>query len=200
MRTALAAALIGLAASAQARLPISDKTTNTLAVQAIHNYGACAAERTPRAARAILAMDYRTKEYGERMKRFAEGHGYCAPGSSLAFDGVLFAGAVAEQLLESGRRPDQIPALLAIVPNPPLEARSETEMMALCTVRTAPAEAASLFKQPVGSKEEIEAFKAIGPKLVACLGKDQKLEINRPGLRSVLALAAWRIASAGGID
>ncbi len=175
--------------------PLYGTPSEPLAVQAIHNYGICVAERSPRAAEELLGLDFRTDEYGDRLRRFARGHGNCIPAGRLGFSRVLFAGAVAEQLLEKRVSERQLPAVLASVPNPPLQARDEVEMMALCTVRRAPAEIASLLEQPVTSEEEAKAVQALSPTLGACLAKDQTLQVNRPGLRAILALAAWRIAN-----
>ena len=178
--------------------PLYGTPSEPLAVQAIHNYGICVAERSPRSAVELLGLDFRTDEYGDRLRRFAEGHGYCVPGGRLAFSRVLFAGALAERLLETRHSERQLPAVLASTPNPPLQARDQVEMMALCTVRQAPTEVANLLEQPVTSDEEAKAVKALAPTLEACLAKDQTLQLNRPGLRSILALAAWRIANGSG--
>ncbi|HEY0629953.1 MAG TPA: hypothetical protein VGD23_11565, partial [Sphingomicrobium sp.] len=87
----------------------------------------------------------------------------------------------------------------------PLSARDPMEAMALCTVMTSPANVAQLLKSEVATGEEAEAAEALGPTLNACLSGVDKAELNRPGLRAVLALAAWRIATAvpnegGGAD
>lgn len=190
----LFAAMVAAIASPAATREISAETTDALAIEAIHNYGGCVADRSPRPAAEILAEDYRTEDYDKRLRRFAEGHGYCIPEGRLGFHRVLFAGAVAERLLEVRHDSERLPMVLAQVPNPPLQARDETEMMALCTVRMAPAPIAELLRQPVASKEELNAMTALAPTLSGCLAKNQQLSVNRPGLRAILALAAWRIA------
>ena len=85
-----------LALTLAAAEPLYGAPSEPLAVQAIHNYGVCVAERSPRAAADLLGLDFRTDEYGDRLRRFAEGHGYCVPGGRLGFSRVLFAGALAE--------------------------------------------------------------------------------------------------------
>jgi hypothetical protein len=187
-----AAVFAALAVPAHARGP-SAETTDEIAIRAMHNYGRCVAQRSPRAAASLLAQDFRSEEYRRDMQRFAKGHGYCARGK-LSFHGLLFVGALAEALLESNWQASQLPLLLARSPNPPLQARDEREMMALCTVRTAPAAVAGLFARPVASREETEALQSLAPTLAGCLAKDRTLNANRPGLRSLLAVAAWRLA------
>ncbi len=195
MRTMfLAAAMTAAFGSLALARDASAKTTDPLAIEAVHNYGRCVAQRSPRPAIALLAQDFRTEGYHDRMRRFAEGHSMCVPGGRLAFHGVLFAGALAEALLEAKHSESRLPFVLEQIPNPPIPARDETEMMALCTVRTAPAMVAKLLQQPVAAKEELRTMQALGPTLSGCLAKEQKLNVNRPGIRAILALAAWRIA------
>jgi hypothetical protein len=167
-----------------------------LATQAMHNFGACVVETTSRGARRVLAMDYRTPEYSQALRRLARGHGRCTPGHELRFTGVLFAGAMAEALLESDVKAAELPGRLGVdagqVPVPP---RSPTEAMALCTVRQAPQAVVHLLATEPASPEEAQADKALRPAMTECLRKGVQLNLNRPALRSVLALAAWRIAS-----
>src|SRR3989337_2327289 len=114
MRKLLLSACLALALGSPAPArPISARTTDPLAIEAMHNYGGCVAEHSPRVAAELLSLDYRTEDYDRRMKRFAEGHRYCVQDGRLAFHDTLFAGALAEQLLETGRRSDEISALLA---------------------------------------------------------------------------------------
>jgi hypothetical protein len=181
---------------ALAAAPAHASATDDLAVEALHNFGKCVVQVTPKGAKEVLAMDFRTEDYQERLRRLARGHGRCTrPRTELRFNGVLLAGAMAEELLESGRSFARLSELIAAKPAQLIVARTETEMMALCTVRTAPANVAELLKQPIATDEEQAAVKALTPSLTACLAKGQKLEANRPAIRSLLALAAWRIAS-----
>jgi hypothetical protein len=165
----------------------------------MQNFGTCVVQQTPEGARQVLAMDYRSKPYADKLRAIAKGHGRCAPGSELKFNGVLFAGAMAEALLKSDLKPAALTHRLAYDPTrPAIPARSPTEAMALCTVLQAPDASARLFAADPASPEEAEAVEALGPTLTGCLAKGTTLSLNRPALRSVLALAAWRIASTPG--
>lgn len=183
--------------AAPAPAQVYGQVSEPLAVEAMVNFGQCVARFTPQGARRVLAMDYRTEAYATAMRKLARGHGRCAPRSEIRFNGVLFAGAMAEALLETEGTPASLPSRLA--PNParsPIAARSPVETMALCTVLAAPTATAGLFATTPASAEEAAAMQALEPTLAACLANGRKLELNRPGLRAVLALAAWRIASA----
>lgn len=182
-----------------AAAPVYGTKADDLSVEAMHNFGGCVVQYTPAGAREVLTMDFRTDEYREKLRRLAKGHSRCTtPGTELRFNGVLFAGAMAEALLEEPG--SKVLARLSVVDEltAPLAARSPLEAMALCGVITRPAAAARLLESKVASEKENEAIEALSPTLSACLSGADKAELNRPALRSVVALAAWRIVSANG--
>ena len=175
---------------------INGQQPTDLAVEAMHNFGACVVAQTPAGAREVLAMDYRSKAYAEKLRAIAKGHGRCAPGHDLRFGRVLFAGAMAEALLKSDVKPNAMIHLLAYDQSrPAIESRSPSETMALCTVLKAPDASARLFATDPATPEEAKAVQDLGPTLTECLRKDRRMTLNRPGLRAILALAAWRIAT-----
>jgi len=172
---------------------------NALATQAMHNFGACVVREGTAGPRELLAMDFGTKEYQRKLRSLAKGHGRCAPGSTIGFEGILFSGALAEALIEREVPSDSLAPRLAYDPaRAPLAARSAAEEMALCTVLQAPKATAALFETQPATAAETEAMRPIGPVLTECLKKDMKVELNKPGLRSLLALAAYRIVSQRG--
>ena len=179
--------------------PIYGAPPTPLAVEAMHNFGNCVVRYTPAGARELLAMDFRTAVYGETMRRLARGHGRCAPRSEIRFNGLLFAGALAEALLETDVRTSDLPSRLARDPSrPAIAARDEVETMALCAVLASPAGAAALFATDPASKEQTAAMQTLAPTLGTCLAQNMQVKLNPPALRSVLALAAWRIAKGHG--
>lgn len=172
-------------------------TSEDLAVQALHNFGACIVEHTPNGARELLAMDFQSPEYQKRLHAYATGHDYC-----IAFDGrlgssqLLLAGSLAEALLKSNVKSGELPQRLGSDPaREVIAARSETEAMALCTVLNAPQTTAQIFDTEPATAQELEAMKPLGAVLGGCLKKDTKLTVNKPALRALLALAAWRIVN-----
>jgi hypothetical protein len=169
-----------------------------LAVQAVHNFGACVVALTPQGARATLALDYRMNEYKAKLRAVAEGHSeHCnAAWWRLRFNPTLFAGAMAEALLKSDIGEAQLPRRLAYDPNrQEIVARSPLETMALCTAVRAPDLTAALFATEPASADEASAMQPLFPVLQQCLANGTKASLNKPALRSLLALAAWRIAT-----
>lgn len=189
--------LLALAVAAAAPPAKAD----ALSVQMLHDFSACVARSKPAESRAVLAMDYREDGYLERLKALATDENGCLwPGSQLQFSPVLFAGALAEIVLES-ESGAALGARLANDPTrPPIEARSDSETMALCTVIEAPQAAVDLLASTPASAEEKRAMSAIVAVLPDCLKKDMQVTLNPPALRALVALAALRIAghSAGG--
>ena len=168
------------------------------AVRAMYEFGSCVVDRARSGVvEQLLALDYRTDEYRNRLQAVMKGHDRClAPGWQLSASRVLIAGALAEAVLRSEVKADEVPGRLAYDPaRRPIKARSPTEAMALCTALVAPQATARLLSTKPTSKQEREAMQAIGPAMASCLRKDAKLALNKPALRSLLALAAWRIVT-----
>jgi hypothetical protein len=179
--------------------PPADYRPDPFEVQAIHNFGACIVGTTPEGARRVLALDYRTSEYQRKLRELAKGHddSRCLLGGwRYQFAPSLLAGAMAEALLKSDVKDPEMVRRLAYDPaRPGIEARGPLEEMALCVVMKDPQAIAALFATEPATAQENQAIAPIGGVLPDCLRKDMKVELNKPGLRSLLALAAWRIAT-----
>jgi hypothetical protein len=177
--------------------PVSSNEPQDVAVQAVHNYGACMAAHTPEGAKQLLAMDFNSPEYDKQFRRYVRGHEYCMPfNGMMGSSRLLFAGALAEALLKLDLKRDELAQRLAYDPKrEEIAARSQTEAMALCTVLQAPQATAKIFDTEPATHEEVEAMTPIGGVLGECLKKDMKLTVNKPGLRALLALAAWRVVN-----
>lgn len=163
-----------------------------LAVQAMRNFALCAARRTPGGAERLLAMDFRQDAYREALRRYAQGHRNCAAGGRIGFAGVLFAGGLAEALLRQRGRVD-LTSFTSVNPARPVEARSAFERAALCTVRAAPQETQGLLAAEPTSEAEAAAVRALTPAVTRCVPQGQEVRMNTPGLRALLALAAYRL-------
>jgi hypothetical protein len=173
------------------------KQSDDLSIQALHNFGICVAERSPRGVRAALDLDYRSKDYDDQMMAVLKGNAdECMISGQMKASPMLYAGSIAEAMLKSEFKSADLGQLLAYDPaRQVIQARSSTETMALCTVLNAPQATSRLLASEPTTKEETEAMNVIGPVLGECLKKDTKLTLNKPALRSLLALAAWRIAT-----
>lgn len=195
-------ALAAIAAPiAQKRPDIADKARDAewrtrpdpLSVQMVLNFAKCAAKRTPAGAEALLAMDFRTPEYGAALRQYVRGHNYCGPNTKLKFNGLLFAGGLAETLLD--KTPNVAARLAPVSGAAPAVARTELEAVGLCLSRRAPNEVVALLATDPTSEAERVALSAITPQLSGCLAKGQQARFNRPGLRALIATAAYRLVN-----
>ena len=197
MRTALIfACAIALAAPAVAKEQLSH-SPDDLSVQAIHNFAACIVDTTPRGAEDVLALDYRSPAYAKQMNRLTQGHAdsRCVSASRMRFSDVLLAGGMAERLLEEKVNPDRFASLVAYdATKAPIEARSPTELTAICVIRAEPAKTFAIFKTDPTTADESRAMQAIGATLLNCVKAGQKMSFNKPGLRAMFALAAYRLS------
>lgn len=162
---------------------------------AMHAFGHCAAERSPKDVTYLLDQDYRTPGYNQALKALAKSQARC-PGAATAAGGAVFAGILAEELLEYGRTPKQVAAVIGKAPKKPMRS-NDVDPAALCLVRANPGGTAQLLSTGYGSKEEGAAFKALAPAFNACL-KGHKLNMGGTELRSFVALAAFRNFRAAG--
>lgn len=196
-KAATAALLIfaGLAVPAAAqRHALGGQPSRPEDVRILHRFSQCVAQRQPGRARAILAADYRTPAFDRRIRHLAQVNWSCAPDGALLFGQLLFAGGLAEELLlERVGRGDLAPLVAFDPAAPPIEARGETELMSLCTVRAAPAEVAALLATEPATEGEMAALRAIMPRLHQCLAAGASVRTNRIALRALLALAAYRL-------
>ncbi|HEY6663179.1 MAG TPA: hypothetical protein VIZ66_09665 [Sphingomicrobium sp.] len=198
LRYAMASAYYRLANAAQLPPVPSAKSPDDLAVQAVHNFGACIVRETPTGAvEQVLALDYQSEEYQKQLRAMAKGHERCIVGGwQLGSSQVLIAGAMAEALLKTEVKANEMPQRIAFDPKrATITARSPTETMALCTAFQAPQATVRLLETEPTSKEETAAVGTIAPVLTQCLKKDTQLTVNKPALRALLALAAWRIVT-----
>ncbi len=167
--------------------------------QGLHAHGQCTVNERPAEVRALLAMDFRTKDYGKAMRRLMN-----APASCRGVDikrGVqsatplMWAGSFADGLLRRDRILDNLAGRTAYRPElPAIEARNAGELMAFCVVRTNPLGTAALLRTDPATGEELHTLKAVGPTLSACVPANSKSEFTRESLRALLALGAYRLA------
>jgi hypothetical protein len=185
--------MIALFVLAAAR--VFSNTPESVAIQAVHNFGACAVSRTPQGARELLASDYRAPDFQARMRAYLKGHARCMPfNGAIGSREVLFAGSLAEALLKADVKHSEWPRRFAFDPQREvIAARSPSEEMALCTVFEAPQATAELFDTEPATPEEDQAVNPLTQVLPRCLKKEMQLTLNKPALRSLLALAAYRI-------
>jgi hypothetical protein len=169
--------------------------------QGLHLAGQCIVNERSKEVRALLAMDFRDTKYGRRMHNLVNGGGMGCRGVNVPrgvykAGGLLWAGSLAEWLLRRDRMLDNLAAHTDFKPElPTIEARNAGEYLAYCLVRTNPQGAAAMLRTDPATSQELDALKAIGPSLSACVPANSKSEFTRESLRALLALGAQRLAA-----
>lgn len=194
----MSAFLLLLAAAAAAAPATSPSEQGLKAMRALHGFGECIVKAAPAGARELVVMDHQTAEYRAKLLAVLNGPGEdCQKkAKGLNIGSALLAGVMAEALLDSQFQPD-VPAerLGADPQRQPIGARNELELMALCTVLNAPKVSSRLFASEPGSAVEGKALAALKPTVNGCLKKGANMNATPPAMRSLLALAAWRIVT-----
>lgn len=198
----VAAALL-LAGTASAQTPESEGEAEPAAPSApeairdLHDFARCIAERRTVPVRRLLAMDYRSAEYGPALRRIVTRTG-CPGTGQFRANGRFLAARMAEALIRERMRGASLATLVTHDPSrPALQARDEGELMSLCVVRAAPADVATLFATQPAGEAEAAAIGALAPRIGECLTAGATGRFNRSGLRSMLGLAAYRLAEQG---
>lgn len=185
-------------AQAPARQADSESEASTPADRlALLQFSRCVASRQRSQASALILSDYTTNAYRNALRRLTVPQHGCLPGGSgrLRFGGVLFAGDLAETLLPEVSPRGSLAAQVALNPvAAPFHAHDQGEVMSVCVVRAAPADTEALLATEQGSPQELTALQAIAPRIGPCLAAGAAMRLNRPGVRAMLALAAYRLA------
>jgi len=167
-------------------------------VRSLHRYANCVAQDRSQAARALLAMDFRTREYSRAMVQLARNDGFCEGAAeaerSFGSSGLLFAGALAEALLRRDLAGQELAPRVAYDPaRPAIEARNAGEVMAICVVREDTGATSRLLATGPATAEEVEALRAMSAVLSGCVPARSEARFTREALRAVIALAAYRL-------
>ena len=168
-------------------------------VRILSEYAKCVAMRKPLQARALLDMDDRASTYQRALIHLTQISGDCGLAVNMRFNADMFAGGLAEGLLQTRFQPGDLATHVALDPTrPPIPSRDEAELMNLCVVRAAPAEVAALLRTEPSSAPETVAFRPIVPHLALCLRGGVSVNVDRLMLRASLALAAYRLSDYNG--
>ncbi len=180
-----------LAMAAPVQAAIAPSTPQAL--RAAQQFGACVADTSTAKASETLAQDFRTPAYRRAMDVLVEVNRGCPSFrgySRMRVSRLLFAGAVAERLIERDGRPVNV-ALARAAAGPVAASYSPSDAAAMCVVRSVPDDVAKLFATDVATPEEGGAADALKPVFSRCL-QDRPVEVNADGLRAMLATAAFR--------
>lgn len=165
---------------------------DSAARNAIQRYGACVADRSAGAAAEVLSRDFTTRHYQQGLRVLSRNNQDCfRRRGRMRSHNLLFAGAIAEHLIERAGEPLNVRlARAALQPAP--RAFSPADRVALCVVRSLPDDVARLFATEVASEAELAAARSLGPAVSQCNAEGQPLSITPAGLRAILATAAFR--------
>lgn len=193
----LALAAFAAPAMAQDNAPRADVVSEPSTAEdrlVLLRFSRCVAGRQPAQARALILGDYASEAYRDTLRRMTVSQHGCLGTGRLRFGGVLFAGDIAETLLPAAAPRGSLADRTALNPAAaPFPAHDQGEVMSICVVRAVPAETEALLATEQGSTEEAAALRAIAPHVGACLAAGAQMRLNRPGLRAMLALAAYRL-------
>ena len=183
------AGVVSAPAAAQAPKPLEESSANAR-VQ-MERFATCVADRSPEKAARTISMDFRSTTYRSALKNLADANRDCyGYRSTMRSGGLSFAGALAERLLE--RDASALNARIIRAGSGQTAARSPSDAIALCVVRSAPDDVARLFATEVASGAERDAVKALRVALDACARNQARLETTPEGFRAMLATAAFR--------
>ena len=199
-----ATGLLAVAGTAGAAPPTQEASPLRMSevedVRVMHEFSRCVVERSTEEARRVLALDFRTGRYRTALELLAGDHPRCVPrGHRLGFSGMLLAGGMAEHLFLSDHGAADAAQLLAQRPADPAP-RNASESLSYCTVRRSAGAARAVLATPPASPEEAAALDALRPALGACLTEPDEARMNRPGLRSLIALAFYHLTGGRASD
>ena len=165
----------------------------------LQRFATCVADRSPEKAAQTLQMDFTTSTYRSALRRLSEVNRDCFSRRGIMRSATLgFAGALAERLLERDPAPLNV-RLARAATMPATPARSASDAIAICVVRSAPDDVARLFATEIATPAESATAKALDVPVRLCSQRGPRLETNVEGLRAMLATAAFRtVAGAAG--
>ena len=164
-------------------------------VDALAEFSSCVVEHARGDAERLVQADYRNERYHDDLRRLAQAHPSCLGpfGALLRMSPVLLAGGIAEALLREDTNEAELTTSLR-PPEPAIEARSDGEAVAMCMALRLPSDTSALvFSDPSGADSDARLV-SYANALPQCVQQGQELRINKPGLRALAALAAYRIA------
>ena len=172
--------------------------SSATARKTLAGFADCVAAASNGKASELLQRDFRSASYRSGLTALSRNNEGCARQAGLSgkmrMATLAFAGALAEGMIERQGKP--VNALLArAAAAPAAPTYSFTDTVAMCVVRSAPDQVATLFASDVASDAETAAITALGQPAALCARAAEAkkpLSISPAGLRAMLATAAFR--------
>lgn len=172
----------------------------------VQAWTACIAAEKAGDVNRILSQDFTSSSYKIGIKALAQTRvsKECFEAMpreyrSIRLGGLPFAGGLAEHMLEA----DSVPLLRRLsmaALGPAAKTHSRTDEIAMCMVRGAPREVASLFGSEIETDAERAALAELKPVADICAGGAGKFDASALGLRSMLATASYRLLAAQKVE
>ncbi len=200
MKIPVYAIVVAMALNAAPAMAQQDQAPDPAARQVLDAYGRCVAERKPQESLRILTQDFRSSSYRTGLRMLSQDAERNCAEDTLGRRGVmhsnnlLFAGAVAENLLEQGAQP--INVRLARAASHSAATYSPTDALAQCLTRSLPDQVSALFASEPASEAETAATAPLFAAVRACSQAakiEAQFEMSPPAMRAVLATAALRL-------
>jgi hypothetical protein len=161
----------------------------------LQDFSRCVVANNAKGAASAIDANYREAGYRSQLDTLVQSERVCLMGGTLRIRGVVLAGFLAEALIEKKLRiADPVGAVVYNPLKPPLTARDEGEVIALCTVRAKPVDTVALLGTVPGSTDESTIIRKLVPHVQFCTAQGVNARFNKPGLRAILALAFRRLA------
>lgn len=159
-------------------------------------FGRCAAARSPDMTARTLRMNFTTAAYRNGISQISRNNNGCLQGARrMRGGGLLFAGALAEGLLDRDPAPLNV-RLARAAAGAATPAYSPSDRVAICVVRSVPDQVAGLLDTAPASAGEQAAVRELLPAFEMCAQNGPRISSNEAGLRAMLATAAFRTVGA----
>ena len=211
----LGAALASTSVCAAAQLEFHDKPDSQMvatqklkaaeARRVMNGFARCVARKRKAKAEALLALPYGASEQNEAAVKIVDRTEDCVPQGSigeteLSFQPEPLIGGMAEELALSRLSARGAPNFAALTPELLAQAglapRNGAEAFGQCVVLQDMAGTRAFIASKVGTPEETAAAAGLLPRIEQCVTEGQKLALNRPALRILLAVTLHRLLSA----
>jgi len=193
-----AIACVAMALAGQAAFADAPRAPG-LAYSAARVIGFCIADRSSPAARRVIEQDYASSGYRAGLAALVQPVDSCMPLGHVAYNPVQLGGGIAEYFLASHISRGSLQGELSHGPIAAVMAsRDATQRLGACIIGKAPARVVALLKAEPDSADEARAWREITPDAAACVTEAHSTRPSAGGLRAILALTSYHIATRSG--
>lgn len=193
-----AIACAAMALAGQAALADAPRAPG-LAYSASRVIGFCIADRSSPAARRVIEQDYATPGYRAGLAALVQPVDSCMPLGHVVYNPVQLGGGIAEYFLASHISRGSLQGELAHGPvAAAMASHDATQRLGACIIGKVPAKVVALLKAVPDSADEPRALRDITPDASACVAEVHSVRPSAAGLRAILALTSYHIATRTG--